>query len=159
MRLQDGFVSSHFFLRRRQVMQPVFDRPFATLAWLFAAGLGCFGGRPRFLAPVGGFPVSAGTAFGLSDVGVTLVSSSPSSSISSIFGATSSSSASSIGSSCEYRTERLKVVAEPEEVLDNSEARRDDVSTSIRDRFADGRLKVMLELELGLSCCCSSRSV
>lgn len=44
----------------------------------------------------------------------------------------------------------LKVVAELEEVLDNSEARRDDVSISRRERLVEGRLKVMLVLELGL---------
>ena len=51
------------------------------------------------------------------------------------------------------------MVAELEGVLDNSDVRRENVSKSIRDRFADGRLRVMLELELGLTCCCSSRNV
>lgn len=150
VRLQDGLVSSHFFLRRRQVTQPVLDRPFAALAWLLGGGHGCLRGRPRFLAPIGGHSLSACCVFGLSDVGVTLVFSSTSSSISSILRATSSS-ASSIDSSWEYRTETLKVVAELEEVLDSSEVRRDDVPRSLHDRFANGRVKVMLVLELGLN--------
>lgn len=151
VRLQDGLVSSHFFLRRRQVTQPVFDRPFAALAWLIGGGHGCFRGRPRFFAPIGGPSLSACGAVGPSDVGVTLVSSSTSSSISSILRATSSS-ASSIESSWEYRTDTLKVVAELEDVLDSSEVRRDDVSRSLHDRFVKGRVMVMLVLELGLNC-------
>jgi len=46
---------------------------------------------------------------------------------------------------------KLNVGAELDEVLDSSEARRDDVSMSRRERLADGRLKVMLVLELGLA--------
>jgi len=56
-----------------------------------------------------------------------------------------------MSSSCEYRRVKLNVGAELDEVLDSSEARRDDVSMSRRERLADGRLKVMLVLELGLA--------
>lgn len=45
----DGFVSSHFFFLRRQVIQPVFERPFAIFVLPPGVGSGCFRGRPRFL--------------------------------------------------------------------------------------------------------------
>jgi hypothetical protein len=60
-----GFVSSHFFLRRLQVIQPVFDRPFVALcADADGTGTGCLRGRPRGLLPVALF-----TAVGVCSIG------------------------------------------------------------------------------------------
>ena len=42
--IHSGLVSSHFFLRFLQVMQPVLERPFLG----FTEIIGCFRGRPRF---------------------------------------------------------------------------------------------------------------
>src|SRR5438876_6378579 len=41
-----GLASSHFFFRLRHVIQPVFDRPFATLLGATVGVRGCFLGRP-----------------------------------------------------------------------------------------------------------------
>lgn len=92
MRLHEGLVSSHFFLRRRQVVQPVFDRPFAALVRLGDEGNGCFRGLPRFLLVVVAIPDGPkGDGFRLSSILDSLRSSIPSSSSSSIFGVMSSS--------------------------------------------------------------------
>lgn len=45
--LQNGFVSSHFFLRFRHVVQPVFDRALACFERVVGERGGCILGRPR----------------------------------------------------------------------------------------------------------------
>lgn len=53
----DGFVSSHFFFLRRQVIQPVLDLPLVILIWPPGTGSGCLRGRPRFRGTLTGAAV------------------------------------------------------------------------------------------------------
>jgi hypothetical protein len=47
MQVQNGLVSSHFFLRFLHVVHPVFDRAFACFASVVGERGGCILGRPR----------------------------------------------------------------------------------------------------------------
>jgi hypothetical protein len=60
-------VSSHFFFRLLQVMQPVFDRPFCTLTATSKLGTGCLRGRPRGLLARGSDLVSLGVGVFIDD--------------------------------------------------------------------------------------------
>lgn len=93
---QDGLVSSHFFFRLLQVMQPVFDRPFCTLAATSELGWGCLRGRPRGLLVRDSTLLSSG-------VGVFIDDASCRSSI-----CTSSSGISSFGSTGEGSTREFE---------------------------------------------------
>ncbi len=84
--IQCGLVSSHFFLRLRHVMQPVFDLPFGGFVPGEAAVVGFFGGLPGRL-----FVVALPRAVGLELSGTACrFKSFPSSSSSSTLGTTSS---------------------------------------------------------------------
>lgn len=86
-----GLVSSHFFFRLLQVIQPVLER---ALVALTGTGSGCLRGRPRFRGTLAGTPV-ASLSFPTSD-GLMRCNSSVSSS-SSILGTTLSLEKSSWG--------------------------------------------------------------
>lgn len=89
--IYDGLVSSHFFFRLRQVMQPVLERPLVILSWPPGIGRGCLRGRPRFRGTLTGVAVTSefALAIGSTPKGFILCNSSASSN-SSILGVTSS---------------------------------------------------------------------
>lgn len=71
-----GLASSHFFLRFRQVRQPVLERPLVILLAAATTGVtGCFLGLPRGLFTLGGSGAELWAAAGIGVKGASLRSS------------------------------------------------------------------------------------